>query len=296
MTRIVPLTALSIGYRVSQEQVENRRYRVHSRFRHALNLTCGDGELLTLLDMRYENTPSAIRIAAPAGWDWRDCCVADQPVVRAAGALSGEGWTVALARAVRWEPEPLGVPPAALPGSEHCAVLAAELRRYASEHGLRSELQLLPGWPASARAVSLALDGDVPRLRQQVARLVGFGTGLTPDGDDFLLGYLAALTPWLDLEAIALHHALMKQLIGAQLHRTTDISRHYLKMAMQGHFSQPLNSLMAAIGRSADWDEIRYSALRVMQVGSTSGVDSLAGVIAGIHVLPTGQCPVISFN
>ncbi|RYA92140.1 hypothetical protein DD593_27305, partial [Enterobacter cloacae complex sp. 742-ADZ3-9B] len=33
-------------------------------------------------------------------------------------------------------------------------------------------------------------------LERQVPQLIGFGKGLTPDGDDYLLGYLAALWLW----------------------------------------------------------------------------------------------------
>lgn len=33
-------------------------------------------------------------------------------------------------------------------------------------------------------------------LERQVPQLIGFGKGLTLDGDDYLLGYLAALWLW----------------------------------------------------------------------------------------------------
>jgi hypothetical protein len=285
MTQIVPLTALSFGYRVPRDSSEICRYRVHSRFRHALNLTRGDGDLLTLLDPRYENAPAAIRVAAPAGWDWRSRAAGELPVVLQHGALRGQGWCILLERAVCWEPEPFDVRCAWPPAAELYTGLAAELRRHVGEQGLHSALQLLPDWPASGRAVSLALDDGPQALRQQVTRLVGYGTGLTPDGDDFLLGYLAVLRPWLSFEAIAAHYALLKKLITDRLDGTTDISRYYLKMALQGHFTQPLNRLISMISRHASWAEIRFSALRVMQVGSASGSDSLAGVIHGIQAL-----------
>jgi Protein of unknown function (DUF2877) len=294
MTQIVPLTALSIGYRVPGADPQMRRYRVHSRFRHALNLTRGDGDLLTLLDARYENSPAAIRVATPAGWDWRDRAASALPVVQEPGALCGDGWRISLDRAVRWEQPCFDGRCDTLPVPRIYTALAAELRRHVGEQDLRSALQLLPGWPAGGREVALALDDDFQHLQQQVARLVGFGTGLTPDGDDFLLGYLAVLRPWLCFETITTHHALLKQLIATQLTQTTDISRHYLGMALQGHFSEPITRLISAISRSADGEEIRFAACRAMQVGSASGADSVAGVIGGIQTLQAARREVIS--
>jgi hypothetical protein len=296
MRQIVPLTALSVGYRVPRGGSEVCHYRVHSSFRHALNLTRGDGDLLTLLDPRYENGPTAIRVAAPAQWDWRHRAVNALPVVLRHGVLSGHGWHIALEGAACWEPEPFDARCDRLPKAQLYAALAAELQRHVDEQGLRSALQLLPGWPAGGRAVTLALDDGPQQLREQVVRLVGYGTGLTPDGDDFLLGYLAVLRPWSRFEAIAAHYALMKQLIAGQLARTTDISRHYLQMALRGDFSQPLSRLISAISRGENGEGVRLSALRVMQIGSASGVDSLAGVIHGIQALRMAPSVNVEFH
>ncbi|WP_144150428.1 DUF2877 domain-containing protein [Paraburkholderia sp. BCC1885] len=282
--QIVSLTALSCGYHVPQGAAPTRRYRIHSRFRQALNLTRGDGDLLTLLDSRYGNTPAAIRVAAPLGWDWRSRTADGLAVLLQDGALHADGWRLALGRAVRWEPPPFTPrerpPPAAL-----YKALTADLRRYVNEHGLHSALQLLPDWPTGGRVITLAVDDEPPRLQAQVERLIGYGTGLTPDGDDFLLGYLAVLRPWSHLDAIAGHFELLKQSITGQLKATTDISRHYLNMALQGHLSEPLSRLIAAISSSANDVEIHHAALSVMRTGSASGVDSLSGVIHGIAAL-----------
>ncbi|RFU45677.1 DUF2877 domain-containing protein [Paraburkholderia sp. DHOC27] len=210
--------------------------------------------------------------------------------------MHGEGWRVLLDGAARWAPPSFEGWCGPLPAPEVAAALAAELRRHVGTEGLRSALQWLPGWPAYAREVSLGLHDDLHQLQQQVVRLVGFGTGLTPDGDDFLLGYLAVLTPWLNIEPVAAHHALLKQLIAAQLSQTTDISRHYLQLALQGDFSEPVARLVHAISRHVDLKKIRFAADCVMQVGSASGTDSLAGVISGLRTLQAARHEALSID
>ncbi|WP_139570926.1 oxamate carbamoyltransferase subunit AllH family protein, partial [Escherichia coli] len=79
----------------------------------------------------------------------------------------------------------------------------------------------------------------------------GFGKGLTPDGDDYLLGYLAALWLWQLPAPLADHQYRLQQALDQHAHNTTDISRHYLERALQGHFSEPICQLLAQLVGSA---------------------------------------------
>nr|QQQ58128.1 DUF2877 domain-containing protein [Citrobacter freundii] len=44
------------------------------------------------------------------------------------------------------------------------------------------------------REVNIAIEDNEQQISQLVDGLIGFGFGLTPDGDDYLLGYLAAIS------------------------------------------------------------------------------------------------------
>ncbi|HCT8347199.1 TPA: dienelactone hydrolase family protein [Escherichia coli] len=68
---------------------------------------------------------------------------------------------------------------------------------------------------------------------------------------------------------------------------TTDISRHYLERALQGHFSEPICQLLAQLVGSASAMTIASCAEQVMQFGATSGVDCLAGMLHGFRTLNT---------
>ena len=151
------------------------------------------------------------------------------------------------------------------------------------EHNVQSTLHL----PDSLTHQGLAIMEHPDALERQVPQLIGFGKGLTPDGDDYLLGYLAALWLWQLPAPLADHQYRLQQAIDQHAHNTTDISRHYLERALQGHFSEPICQLLAQLVGSASAMTIASCAEQVMQFGATSGVDCLAGMLHGFRTLNT---------
>lgn len=279
------LRVLSIGHRVPRASQIAENFEVHSQFQHALNLRSATGELISLLDQRYGNFPTAIRMIVPPLWDWRNI-PSEQPVCLVNGVLDGGSWLANLRGAPCWQPEaavPLTGAAAAL---EVChEVLAIALIAHVQREATTSALQLLPGWPAGAREVRLTWKSGCEVLETQVLRCIGYGGGLTPDGDDYLLGYIAALWPWRHDVEVATHVGLLTQSIGAYLHRTTDISRHYLGLALEGHVSESVNRLMVAIASAAAPGDVQDAGKDVMRFGAASGVDCLAGFLHGLRAL-----------
>ena len=285
--RPLPFPVASVGYLVEHGPRETLRYQVHSRFQHALNLTSSSGELLTLLSPRYPNLPTAIRVATPAGWDWRH--QSDSRFSLEKNVLRGENWSADLNRVPCWRPEPRRAPDTAALGAVLAAypTLASQLARRCRLHEVRSSLQLVPGWPSEGRLPRLNPGDTGLALEHGISELIGYGSGLTPDGDDYLLGYLSALWPWQRFADIAVHLKSLRRVMRSQLHRTTSISRHYLALALQGHFSQPIDHLTSVLMRGDALSDVFHSAGQVMEFGSASGVDCLAGFLHGIRTLET---------
>jgi hypothetical protein len=163
--------------------------------------------------------------------------------------------------------------------------LASQLSQYCRLREVRSNLQLLPGWPSGARVPRLNLGDEKTALESGVSELIGYGSGLTPDGDDYLLGYLAALWPWQHIRDVSVHLKLLRAAIKSQLHRTTSISRHYLGLALQGHYSEPIDHLTTILMRGSTAVNIAISAAKVMEFGASSGVDCLGGFLHGMRTL-----------
>jgi len=116
-----------------------------------------------------------------------------------------------------------------------------------------------------------------------VRELIGLGTGLTPSGDDLLVGCLAGLWCALrgDAQRIQFVSNLGKTIIH-QSHRTTDISRTYLEHASLGQVSSLLVDLVEAIRMGDHSDHLLNSAETAMQVGHTSGMDTVTGLLIGL--------------
>ncbi len=116
-----------------------------------------------------------------------------------------------------------------------------------------------------------------------VRELIGLGTGLTPSGDDLLVGCLAGL--WCTLRGDPQRIQFVSNLgetIIHQSHQTTDISRTYLEHASLGQVSSLLVDLVEAIRTGDDSDRLLNSAETAMQVGHTSGMDTLTGLLIGL--------------
>lgn len=107
--------------------------------------------------------------------------------------------------------------------------------------------------------------------------VLGFGRGLTPASDDFILGLHALLQYAGDSRAQELKNH-DRQYLG----KTTLISAQMLKNAWNGHYNQHLHRLFQAIEQS----ELSAQTLReVASYGHTSGMDTLCGVWTGIDML-----------
>ena len=116
-----------------------------------------------------------------------------------------------------------------------------------------------------------------------VKSLIGLGSGLTPSGDDLLVGYMAGL--WCTVRGKS-EHAQFISSLGITIIRlsqqTNDISRTYLYHAVQGQVSGRLADLAEAICRGENTEHLLKIAEAAMQVGHTSGMDAVAGLLVGL--------------
>lgn len=113
--------------------------------------------------------------------------------------------------------------------------------------------------------------------------LLGRGMGLTPSGDDMIVGHLAARL-LLDKQSSILTNLLLTELLSERS-VTTDISKHYLLCALAGHFSEPVLKLMEALTTNSSEEHIIKVVKSLISVGHTSGVDLLAGFLTTIKLI-----------
>ncbi len=114
----------------------------------------------------------------------------------------------------------------------------------------------------------------LPVIAQDVA---GRGPGLTPSGDDLLIGIVLALWLWPGIAAAVegSARAVRDLLVNAARPRTTRISGAYLEAARLGQAAEPWHVLVASLHRSPA--ETRRAVRRLLRIGETSGADTLTG-------------------
>src|SRR2546427_5746739 len=120
---------------------------------------------------------------------------------------------------------------------------------------------------------------DALLVSRAAGALAGLGPGLTPSGDDVLVGGLLAF---------ALHaddsRAMRQAIISAVRDRTTRISMAYLEAAARGEASESWHRLVAALAVD-DPGRIAGATRGVMAFGETSGSDMLAGFLLTLDAL-----------
>lgn len=117
----------------------------------------------------------------------------------------------------------------------------------------------------------------------ETMNVFGFGRGLTPSSDDFILG-LSSIFQYMGdkrLELIKVHGK-------KYLETTTFVSCQMLRNAWLGHYNFFIHQLLQAIVHNQLSEEILLSTT---SYGHTSGMDTLFGITTGIKIIKDNSIP-----
>jgi hypothetical protein len=269
---------------------------VHSVFRRACNIEMRTGELVTLLALEFGNLPCGIRCAPPDGsFDGRLRRGQTATIEGAVLHVPAARLCVDLSRAPVWHCDSF-----AIDVRDSAAVRAlAALRATLCGHTPKGGFAPLLFTPVGARtplerSIAGRLIETLPVLENALARrdpeefaaglarIIGVGVGLTPSGDDFVVGLLAALRsraghePGVDALLRQLASLLPPLTLG-----THAISRQQLLDAIHGRFAQRLSEVLRALAQDGDVSE---PARKALLSGHSSGADTLSGLLFGLSL------------
>lgn len=275
---------------------------VHSAYRSAFNISTPAG-LLTIASEAVGGLPNGI--VADLGPDFRALGIRPGLAVEAVDRtlrIPGIDLRLDLAPAVAWSPRIRSTgDDAALARARWRRRRAATwvaARRFARAGGVAGLLG--SGWaldhgmgldvserarPILAAVADALADGDRPAAAASARGLIGLGPGLTPSGDDALVGIEAGL------------HALGRPTAGFLAgalddidERTTTVAATLLRHAARGEFAERIHRLLAELLGSDDV-AIPGAIERAVAWGATSGADCLVGVLCGLDVAagPAGR-------
>lgn len=263
--------------------------RVHSVFEHVINLDRCTGDLFTLAARGMDNAPCTAIVDID---NFTGAGIAvDEPVVAIEGVLHvGERLVLHLESASIWQ--------ARLPRYTATPRLMSDqlraARSYLARHEVRGGMSVQGGVEgAFALEVATALEHRSTSLLNALAEqrhadacryavsMLGLGPGLTPSGDDFLVGLFAVL----NVAGSPCHGlldggtAVLKNATDA----TNAISLAALTAAADGRVRESIAALIDTLmhGTTTTLDEPLW---RVLAIGASSGADLVAGIVAGLEL------------
>jgi hypothetical protein len=138
--------------------------------------------------------------------------------------------------------------------------------------------------PISNSLVPALANADLPNCLDSARQLAGLGAGLTPAGDDFILG--AVLAAWI-IHPADVARVLAEEITTTAAALTTSLSAAWLRSAGRGQagilwheFFDALISLSRiAYPAYLDRMAVQESMEELLGIGDTSGADALAGFI-----------------
>jgi len=208
------------------------------------------------------------------------------------------GIQVNLADTATWRPPPLpSVKTSAEERRIRIQALARELLRSGRETILLPILKWLVNpalrigtpfisrfdWMEKREELSQALQYNEPRRAAMALHsFLGMGTGLTPSGDDFIWGFLLALSRWQSL--LCPHFDLDKLgalLIALARRSTTLLSVSMVECASLGWADAGILSVLDAL--ITGQMNIQQMADTLLDFGSTSGLDAFSGMATALQ-------------
>lgn len=107
---------------------------------------------------------------------------------------------------------------------------------------------------------------------------IGRGRGLTPSGDDFLLG-------WILIDWLSGNHQELRAAIASRIETgnyTTDVGRSYLYYALRRRFSSALLGIVRYLKGNEPLENLDNLLAQAIDYGNTSGIDCLAGIVSAL--------------
>ncbi len=126
-------------------------------------------------------------------------------------------------------------------------------------------------------------------LLEAAGRLLGLGEGLTPSGDDLLVGLLAVLHITGRLETV-LSSPACNRFLQKVAAKTPALSGEFVRCALEGDFAETLVLLIRSLftQKPDRWPE---HAASLATTGHSSGIDAMVGMVLGCRLVASSRVP-----
>lgn len=293
------LTALSLAPAALNWLATTKTARVLNVFDRACNLINQDNAVLALVTSERGLTPFGMVVASADRTPFRAVSATSAVRVEADRLIVGP-LQINFASASLWTPIPdwpalrrmfaaspsrldelsATVAESAIAGSLLDLYLTPLTRSTVSGEGVRQQAMLDRARRGAMELVHGLITGSPEACLAGAKALAGLGGGLTPAGDDFIVGVL--LAAWAGLYGEG-REPLRDEIAEVAASLTTTLSAAYLRAAARGECMAHWHRLFEALLRP-DAEAVRAAIAALMAIGHTSGADALAGFLAVYHV------------
>jgi hypothetical protein len=251
-------------------------------FDNACNLIRPDGLVVSLVNETIGPGPFGIVLPSRFPFDRR---LRAQDAVRIEGQTIRLGsLTIDISMTPLWHP----CPPwreLYLRRGEWLAYLPALLSKRASQLGASLSGMALAEYERSFKVTGHllrdVLNARADNVVDSARALAGRGQGLTPAGDDYLVGVMYGL--WATVSSTEASR-LAGLISEAAIPRTTSLSAAWLRVSAEGEAAEPWHTLFDGV-LDHDVNGIELAIDRILSIGHSSGADGLTGFLSVIEVL-----------
>ncbi len=229
----------AVASRVSSAVAVPAHGVVHSVFEHAVNISAA-GELFSVVTASVGGVPNGLVLAQEV--DLTEYARGGHNAERDGDALRAGGLRIDLRPATPWDP---------------CLRVRGQLPRDLEVPLAHCGFPAKQAAPRIEALITAVRAHDPQATRKAAQGLVGLGQGLTPSGDDFLVGFSAALC------------FIGSQPLSYSYNGTTDVAQAFHRHAQRGEFTERIHRFFET------WD-----VEEALQWGATSGADCLLGVLS----------------
>ena len=252
---------------------------VKSVFHRALNLQLDSGELLTIFPIGSPNAPAGLIGSHRIG---QNLGIVGETVQLPTIAITSNTVTIVLDNC-KFVTNSLDERQLPLPSHNYLKQFEQRVQAQAKKGSFYGAMsgdvfnsaqvaRLENGRTQLKQAWAQSVSEDIANATKQ---LIGLGIGLTPSGDDYLLGLLLVLNH--SGAANNINLITMKQAILDNITMTTEVSQACLGAGLNCRYSTPLRELLIAItGQTSAFEQTLQT---VLAHGATSGQDTCVGML-----------------
>jgi len=233
--------------------------KVHSVFENAVNITASD-QLISIVHKKFFNGPNRIVLDDFSFSLFQNCEIVKFEQDK---LFFSNGITINIKNSKRWNS----------PVKKICIekLDTSAVSYYLKNHSFIKS-SLIEKFKFAVKSQNKEL------FNYNVEQVLGLGFGLTPSGDDFLVGFLSASHFF---DALIPFDFLLKN-IKIDYTKTNFISAEYLRYSYEGRISELVaNTIFSVSEKKASAD---FWLKNLISTGATSGYDTLLGILTAMEV------------